>query len=364
MRRALHVVVPGPLEQRTGGYLYDARMVEGLRAAGWQVVVHNLDGLFPSGDEVASRSAECVFTSILDGSVVLIDGLALVASAKAVERHAQRLMLLALVHHPLSDERGLTTDESSLFLTKETRVLRLMRGVIVTSQFTSRRLQRIGLERNRIRVVLPGTDPVVQRANQLSTELPRLLVVGSLIPRKGHDVLMRALGTLGMQSWHCVCAGSLDRDRRFAEEVMTQAGEAGIGERVEFVGECNRSTLEQLYAGASIFVLPSYYEGYGMVLAEALAYGLPIVSTTGGAIPETVPAGAGILVAPGDHLALANALGRLLDGETGSALRGRYARTAHEYGNKLPSWNVAVGNFEKSLFEFKSLNASMSGDDQ
>jgi len=353
MSRALHVVVPGPLEQRTGGYLYDARMVAGLREAGWQVVVHNLDGLFPSGDEVASRSVELVFTGISDGSVVLIDGLALVASAKVLERHAQRLMLLALVHHPLSDETGLATDESSLFLTKETQALRLMRGVIVTSQFTSSRLQRIGVKQDRIRVVLPGTDPVVQSVRQPPTELPRLLVVGSVIPRKGHDVLIRALVTLGIQSWHCVCAGSLDRDRHFAEQVMTQAGEAGIGERVEFVGECDQPTLEELYAGASIFVLPSYYEGYGMVLAEALAYGLPIVSTTGGAIPETVPSETGILVAPGDHLALAEVLGRLLDGETGSALRRRYARAAHEYGARLPSWSEAIRTFEKSLFEFK-----------
>ena len=364
MRRALHVVVPGPLEQRTGGYLYDARMVSGLREEGWQVVVHNLDGLFPAGDEVASRCIELVFTAIADGSWVLIDGLALVASVEVVERHAKRLMLLSLVHHPLSDETGLATDESSLFFTKEIRALRVMRGVIVTSQFTSSRLQRIGVQQDCIRVVVPGTDSVIQSVKQPSTEFSRLLVVGSVIPRKGHDVLIRALVALGMQSWHCVCAGSLDRDRRFADQVITQAREAGISRRVEFVGECDRSTLEQLYARASIFVLPSYYEGYGMVLAEALAYGLPIVSTTGGAIPETVPSGTGVLVAPGDHLALADVLGRLLDGETGLALRRRYSKAAQEYGARLPSWSAAVRTFEKSLFEFGLSNPSTCGDDE
>ena len=364
MRRALHVVVPGPLEQRTGGYLYDARMVAGLREAGWQVVVHNLEGLFPAGDKVASRSVELVFAAIGDGSWVLIDGLALVASVEVVERHAKRLMLLSLVHHPLSDETGLAADESSLFLTKERRALRLMRGVIVTSQFTSSRLQRIGVQQGRIRIVVPGTDPVMHRVKQLSVEVPRLLVVGSVIPRKGHDVLIRALSTLRMQPWHCVCAGSLDRDRCFADGIVTQAREAGISKRIKFIGECDSSTLEQLYAGASIFVLPSYYEGYGMVLAEALAYGLPIVSTTGGAIPETVPSGTGLLVAPGDYQALAHVLGRLLDGEAGSALRRRYAKVAHEHGTKLLSWSTAIKTMEKSLFEFGWSNTSACGDDE
>ena len=74
-----------------------------------------------------------------------------------------------------------------------------------------------------------------------------------------------------------------------------------MGERVEFVGECDEAALNALYDESSVFVLPSYFEGYGMVLTEALARGLPIVSTTAGAIPDTVPPEAGVLVAPGDE---------------------------------------------------------------
>ena len=72
--------------------------------------------------------------------------------------------------------------------------------------------------------------------------------------------------------------------------------------------------LASLYATSDLFVLPSRFEGYGMAFAEAIAHGLPVIGTTAGAIPQTVPAGAGILVQPDDVDALASALRRLIEG--------------------------------------------------
>ncbi|WP_336493035.1 glycosyltransferase family 4 protein, partial [Methylobacterium nigriterrae] len=70
--------------------------------------------------------------------------------------------------------------------------------------------------------------------------------------------------------------------------------------------------LERAYAQARLFVLPSWYEGYGMVVAEALQHGLPVITTTGGALAQTLPPQAGIAIAPGDARALAGALRRVL----------------------------------------------------
>src|SRR5205814_2296438 len=98
-------------------------------------------------------------------------------------------------------------------------------------------------------------------------------------------------------------------------------------------------------------VLPSYYEGYGMALTEALARGLPVVSTTGGAVPFTVPGAAGILLPPGDEAALADALGHLLAGPAGTARRAKLASAAREHALKLPSWDRAAGTFAKAVLE-------------
>ena len=169
-----------------------------------------------------------------------------------------------------------------------------------------------------------------------------------MIPRKGQDILVRALTTLKDESWSCVCAGSLDRDPGFADEVRRLTEEAGLSERINFLGECNETRLEELYDGSSVFVLPSHFEGFGMALSEALGRGLPVISTTGGAIPHTVPPDAGILVPPADNESLADAIAQLLgaprddhrdDHSPGNERRVELAAAARRHAATLPDWD-------------------------
>jgi glycosyltransferase involved in cell wall biosynthesis len=104
---------------------------------------------------------------------------------------------------------------------------------------------------------------------------------------------------------------------------------------VRLLGAVNDKALDALYDKADLFVMSSLFEGYGMVLAEALQRGLPIVTTTGGAASETVPEGAGLKVPPGDAEALSNAIGEAL---ANPALRRTLADAAFEAGDKLPRW--------------------------
>ncbi|MEJ2538493.1 MAG: glycosyltransferase family 4 protein, partial [Gemmatimonadota bacterium] len=177
---------------------------------------------------------------------------------------------------------------------------------------------------------------------------PRLVSVGSVTPLKGHDVLVEALERLRDRSWVCVCAGSLERAPDFAREVRTRVSAAGLESRILFLGELDADELEAVYGTASLFVLPSRFEGYGMALTEALARGLPVVSTTGGAIPGTVPADVGILVPPGDAPALAEALAGLL--ESPERLEER-AAAARRYAAELPDWSTQVEAFGRAVVE-------------
>ncbi|MGH6899522.1 MAG: glycosyltransferase family 4 protein, partial [Geminicoccaceae bacterium] len=309
MRSSPHFIVPGPLEQRTGGYIYDRRIVEGLRASGWTALVHELAGAFPKVDEAARRAALHALEAMPRSAVPVIDGLALPAFAELADRLPQPWV--ALVHHPLALETGLTPAEAGDFAELERRLLAGAARVIVTGAATRHDLADYGLEDRRIGVVHPGTDPAPLARGSTGPGL-ELLCVASLTPRKGHLILLEALAELSALDWHLVCVGSAERDPACALEIARALDRFGLRERIELVGERGEAELGPYYDRADLFVLASYHEGYGMALAEALARGLPVVSTTAGAIPETVPDGAGLLVAPGNPPALAAALRRVM----------------------------------------------------
>jgi glycosyltransferase involved in cell wall biosynthesis len=347
----VHLIIPGPLDQRTGGYMYDAHMASGLGRLGWSVAVHSLEGAFPEGDECAERSLGATLAALPDRARVVIDGLAMGALPGPLRAHAERLRTVGLVHHPLADETGLEERERDRLRALEREALAACAGVIVTSQFTADRLVDMGVPRARLRAVPPGTTPARPAVGPGPGRPPRLLCVGTVIPRKGHETLVRALTRVQAMPWSCVCAGSLDRAPEYARAVLAQVRAAGLQDRIEFPGECGEVVLDDLYHGASLFVLPSHYEGYGMAYAEALVRGLPVVGTTGGAVPYTVPSSASILVPPGDEAALADALGHLLAGTAGAARRAKLASSARQHAIKLPGWERAVGTFARALLE-------------
>src|SRR5262249_27404088 len=120
----------------------------------------------------------------------------------------------------------------------------------------------------------------------------------------------------------------------------------GLAERIEIVGSVPDERLAELHANADLFVLPSRFEGYGMAFAEAIAHGLPVIGTTAGAIPDTVPDGAGILVPPDDAAALARALRHLIGDE---AERETLAAAARAAAAHLPTWRQSAQEFARAI---------------
>lgn len=352
----LHLVLPGSLGQRTGGTIYDRRIVEELRRAGRIVAVHGLDGRFPEADDEARASLASTLAAIPSGATVIIDGLAMGGLPGVVALHRDRLHQVALVHQVLADEPGLEPTARDRLLALERDALAATRGVIVTSAFSAARVRSLGVDPARIRIVPPGTDRAPRAVGPGLDAPPRLLCVASVTPGKGQDVLVAALARVAGVPWSCVCAGSLDRAPDFALRVQGSVHDAGLSGRVEFPGDRDGEVVAALYRSSSIFVLASHYESYGMALTEAMASGLPIVSTTAGAIPETVPADAGLLVPPGDAGALADALLSLLvdaPGRRGRAaeLRSQLGRAGRRHASTLPDRRAAAMHFQSALSE-------------
>ena len=342
---ALEFVIPGNLTTATGGYGYDRQIVAGLSALGWRVRIRHLPDNFPFPDQATLDAAARLLAAIPVGSLVVVDGLALGAMPAQTEAHTARLRLVGLVHHPLALETGLSPADARRLFESERRALAAVHRVVVTSPATAVALGDYGVARARIGVVEPGTAPQDKAPGSCGDTLT-LLCVAAVVPRKGHDVLLDALHDLRKRRWRLTCVGSLERSPRTVAALRQKLGMLGLEHRVVFSGELDEAHLARCYAGADLFVLPSYYEGYGMALAEALAHGLPVVSTRAGAIPHTVPAEAALLVRPGDSRALARALAQLMDS---AALRGRLSGAAYRAAAALPSWRDATAQFAREL---------------
>ena len=342
---AVHFVVPGALARPTGGSRYDRQIIEGLRQRGLAVTLSELPGVFPPADETGAGAIEAALAGLAERTPVVADGLVLGGLPTAFARHARRLRLHALVHHPLADETGLDAATAERLLATEKRALASVERVIATSQFTARRLRQLGLHSGPVEVIEPACTPA-PLARGSGERTPTLLCVASLTPRKAQHVLLEALAVIRDRAWRCRLIGPADLDADYAARLDQQRRALRLQDRVAITGALDAAALAAAYRAADVFVLPSVYEGYGMVVSEAIAHGLPVVTTTGGALAETLPAEAGLAVPPHDAAALADALGRLLD-EPG--LRQSLARGAARARQRLAGWAPAIERFAMLL---------------
>lgn len=343
---SLAFLVPGRLDQLTGGYLFDRKIVEGLRARGRDVSVIELDGRYPAADDTARAAATRALQHLPAGSIAVIDGLALPGFTDCLANEAQRLRLIGFVHHPLSLETGLSPDQVSHYTALEARLWPLLRGLLCSSAHTARAVIAAGIAEHRVAVATPGTDKPAQVTRRAAGRSLQLLAVGTVTPRKGHLLLIEALASLRELDWRLTCIGSLERDPPTVAALRKAIAAHALDDRIVLAGEQSPALLEVAYRKADLFVLPSYHEGYGMAYAEALAHGLPVIATTAGAIPDTVPASASLLVPPGDVAALRTALRSAF---TDANLRARLSIGAAQAAAALPDWPTAVDRWITGL---------------
>ncbi|EWT02582.1 glycosyl transferase [Intrasporangium oryzae NRRL B-24470] len=350
--RAVHVVVPDGVDdpaRPSGGNTYDRRVCQGLAALGWSVTEHAVPGPWPSPDRAASAALGTVVDGIRDGDVVLVDGLVASPAPEVLVPQSRRMRLVVLVHLPLGagtpGEEGLPTRH------RERAVLSAARAVVTTSEWTRRwLLDQYGLDRNTVHVARPGVDPAEPTPGTATGG--ELLCVAAVAPHKGHDVLVEALAAVQDLSWRCVLVGGSGSDRAFVETLDRRARSAGVADRLHFTGALTGASLEAAYAAADVLVLASRGETYGMVVAEALARGLPVIATAVGGLPEALGAVAGgrpgLLVPPDEPEALASALRCwLVDG----ALRERLRALARERRETLPGWTDTSTRIARVLSE-------------
>ena len=328
--------IPGDIDAPTGGYGYDRRLLREWREAGIEARHLALPGSFPFPTAENLAATEQLLAATASDDTLLVDGLAYGAFPEALTaRFADRLV--ALVHHPLALETGHSPEASEKLRRSETLALSSARAVIVTSPATKLTLEaEFEVPANKIAVAIPGTDSAPRAQGSGRREALHMLAVGSLIPRKGYGFLVDALASIADRPWTLTIAGSPDHAPATAADLRNSIARAGLADRIAMTGGVGADRLAQLYDESDLFIMSSLYEGYGMVLTEALARGLPIVTTLSGAGAEALPDAASLKVPPRDAAALAKALARLIDAP---AERRQRADAAWAAAGDLPRWS-------------------------
>jgi glycosyltransferase involved in cell wall biosynthesis len=238
--------------------------------------------------------------------------------------------LLSTIHHPITVDRKLalthaenvcrrTTQRRWFGFTRmQVRVARRLPRIVTVSESSKVDIAaQMGVDLDRMTVVPVGVDHTVFRPRPEYRRVPgRVMVTSSSdVPMKGLVPLLEAVAKLRTErDIELVVIGQPNDGGRVARTICR----LGLAPVVRSVSGISDEELAGLYAEAQVAVVPSLYEGFSLPAIEAMACGIPLVATTGGALPEVVGSdgSTGLLVEPGDPEALATGIRRVLEDET------------------------------------------------
>jgi glycosyltransferase involved in cell wall biosynthesis len=287
------LMVYEPLRDQSGGYLYDRKIIEHLQDGGNELFIYtfpfDLAKIIEDAVQLLIEDELC-HEDLLEFNVRL--------------RKVSSIPLIALAHHLRYLEPVFQWEDE-----RERQFLRTCDAIIASSNSTSTKVSELGIQLPTV-VAHPGCDLIAPDSNsrkRLSESFLNLLFVGILIPRKGVHILLDALTELTHYPWELRIVGDETLDVHYVGSLREKA--LKLGERVQFLGRVPTPELSWIYLDSDLLILPSYFEGYGIVAAEAVLHLLPTLASRVGGIPEIIHDGKeGILFAPGDRSALKQAL--------------------------------------------------------
>ncbi len=347
----LGLLIYGSLETLSGGYLYDRKLVEYLRTQGDTVEIVSL----PWRNYAAHLTDNLHFRlpSRLD---LLIQDELNHPSLLCANHRPHPYPLVSLVHHLRCSEQR-PAWQNRFYRLIEKHYLQSVDGFIFNSQTTRRVISNV-LENTTMPglVAYPPTDrfghPVTEAEVAARAQEPgplRVLFLGNLIRRKGLHTLLEAI-RLQPSVFRLDIAGGMTAEPKYAQAMQEKTRILGLESRVSFYGPLEQEALTDRLRAAQVLVVPSSYEGFGIVYLEGMAFGLPAIGTTQGAAPEVITNGhTGYLIEPGDAPTLAERLLRLASDRS---LLTDLALHALERYRQQPSWKQTAENIRQFLYGF------------
>ncbi len=339
------LIIYGDLRTISGGFIYDRMLVEHLRRRGDHVEVISLSlRNYPRhlGDNISRALRRRLWKVSLD--VLLEDELNHPSLFWTNRWLSEKISypIISVVHHLRCSEHR-PKWQNHLYRWIERLYLQSVTAFIYNSHTTARAVETVIQAKRPGVIAYPagdrlhvkiGPSEIIERARR--TGPLRIVFVGNVIPRKGVDVLISGLGLLPRDCWQLDVVGSLTVNPTYVRCIRRQIARRGLTDRVRLSGSLPDTELISRLAASHVLAVPSSYEGYGIVYIEAMGFGLPILASNAGAIPELVTHGKeGFLISPGNAAALAHYVDRLHRDRDQLA---QVSRAALERYRRHPTW--------------------------
>jgi glycosyltransferase involved in cell wall biosynthesis len=355
------LIIYGTLDTVSGGYLYDRKLVEHMRENGdtvdiisqpWQYyfrhLTHNLDHSLLK-DLVNTRYDVLLQDELNHPSLFLLN-----RKLKQAQKsqNTKAYPLVSIVHHLRVSENHPRLIKP-IYSIVEKAYLNTVDGFIFNSYTTQKQVNSLSSQTiGKPHVV---AYPAGDRFNILNgvkkieqSNVLRILFVGNVDRRKGLHVLLKAL-TMVNCSWRLSIVGSFNTNYAYAKDLCRFTIENHINENISWLGRINDNDLKNAYANNDVFVLPSQYEGFGIVYLEAMGFGLPVIATTSGGAHEIVHDGInGYLIPPEDTKSLADKISLLAQNPV---LRQNLAISARQSFQSHPHWHDSTAKIRSFLQE-------------
>jgi glycosyltransferase involved in cell wall biosynthesis len=316
------LIIYGSLETISGGYLYDRKLVDYLRAQGdvvdiisqpWSAYGRHLSHNFSR--DMRRRLQKASFDVLLQDelnhpSLFWLNG--------RLRPHLP-YPLISIVHHLRSSEAH-PRAVMPLYRQVERRYLRSVDGFVYNSQTTKWEVEKMTGSESPHVVATPAGDrfkPVISSEEIVSRcREPgplRLLFVGNVIARKGLHMLVTALSQLPEMDWRLDVVGETAVDPAYTRRIQQQITQSGLADRITIHGPVSDADLAQQYRRSHLLVVPSQYEGFGIVYLEGMSFGLPAIGAASGGAGEIIQNGEnGYLVDVGETVASARSVQAVL----------------------------------------------------
>ncbi|OKY78355.1 MAG: Glycosyltransferase, RfaG family [Candidatus Methanohalarchaeum thermophilum] len=344
------LIVYGNLNQKSGGYLYDRRLIDYLRKKDTEIQIFPIrkpKNLFEN-----KKTSSRLLKSILDKKIDLLlqDELTHASLTNLNNRLREKeVKLVSIVHHLgyLSDRCKF---RKKLHKQIEKNYIKTVDNYIFNSKSTKKTVQNIKKDIKKDVIAYPGKDNFnYETKYHMTREKIKLLFVGNILPHKCLDILIKSLGLLDIPIELNIVGKKLDK--KYMELLIKKTQKLGINNKVDFLGYLNKKELKEQYIDNDILILPSKFEGYGLVVVEAMGFGNPVIATNRGGPTELIEDKEnGYLVEPNNPKKISNYISKFYEDKEKIK---NFGKTSKEKFKRLTTWNKSLSNIWDFLRNLK-----------